>query len=98
MEGLKDFGEQMEIVGILLDDPKVEELFEKIEKAKESKSKVKLSSGMAQLVGYCIKEHEKETMRLVEIATGKQIDELDKEEAQKTAFGVLTASLGSFFG
>ena len=97
MEGFKDFGEQMEIVGIILDDPKVEELFEKIDKAKETKNKVKLSSAMAQLVGYCVKEHEEETLRLIELATGKKTDEMTAEEAQKNAFGVLTATLGSFF-
>jgi len=94
---IKNFGEQMEIVGMILEDAKVEELFGKIENAKEEKSKVKVSSLMAQLVGYCIKKYEKETFRLIEIATGKKIDDLSEEEAQKNAFGVLTASLGSFF-
>ena len=94
---IKDFGEQMEIVATLLDDEKIEDYFKQIEKAKEIKNKVKTSALMAHLVAYCIEKYEKETLRLVELATGKKADEMTKEEAQKAAFGVLLSSLGSFF-
>lgn len=98
MEGLRDFGEQMEIVGIILADEKVEKLFNQIDKVKEKKNKVKTASLMSQLVGHCVKEHEAETIRLIELSTGIKAEEMTKEDAQKNAFGVLMSTLGSFFG